>query len=305
MVRIPRSSNTFDAHHLKSHHLGELCKLVYGKNLSTSQLRESGFPVFGANGVIGWNNTYLYKSPMVVISCRGEYSGIVNMTPAKSFVTNNSIICEIIDPTIVFKRFLYWFLSIVPRSSVISGSAQPQVIVQDLKRVNVSCPPLPEQRRIAEILDTIDNAIKRTESLISKLKAMKHGLLHDLLTHGLDKNGKLRDPKAHPEQFKDSPLGRIPREWVIQELGKAAPKIQDGTHFSPKTTSGPFRYLTSKNIRFGHVDLSGCGWISEKEHEAIYSRCDVRYGDILLTKDGANTGNAAINNLNESAYYRV
>ena len=140
MVRIPRSSNTFDAHHLKSHPLGELCKLVYGKNLPTSQLRESGFPVFGANGVIGWNNTYLYKSPMVVISCRGEYSGTVNMTPAKSFVTNNSIICEVIDPTIVFKRFLYWFLSIIPRSSVISGSAQPQVIVQDLKRVNVSCP---------------------------------------------------------------------------------------------------------------------------------------------------------------------
>jgi len=82
-----------------------------------------------------------------------------------------------------------------------------------LKRVNVSCPPLPEQRRIAEILDTIDEAIQKTEALISKLKAMKQGLLHDLLTRGLDKNGKLRDPKAHPEQFKDSALGRIPKEW--------------------------------------------------------------------------------------------
>ncbi len=104
---------------------------------------------------------------------------------------------------------------------------------------------------------------------------------------------------AHSKQFKDSPLGRIPEEWIIQELGKAALKIQDGTHFSPKTTRGPFRYLTSKNVRFGYVDLSECGWISKKEHETIYARCDVRYGDVLLTKDGANTGNAAINNLNE------
>ncbi|MDL1981922.1 MAG: restriction endonuclease subunit S [Deltaproteobacteria bacterium] len=184
---------------------------------------------------------------------------------------------------------------------VATGTTNSHVRVTPKETLNwkIAHPPLPEQRRIAEILDTTDEAIQKTEALISKLKAMKQGLLHDLLTRGLDKNGKLRDPKAHPEKFKDSSLGRIPKGWVIQELGNATPKIQDGTHFSPKTTSGPFRYLTSKNIRFGHVDLSGCGWISEKEHEAIYSRCDVRYGDVLLTKDGANTGNAAINNLKE------
>jgi type I restriction enzyme S subunit len=196
--------------------------------------------------------------------------------------------------------YYHLFSIIVPElSRLASGSTFPEINQRNFEAIIVPMPSKEEQRRIAEILDTIDEAIQKTEALISKLKAMKQGLLHDLLTRGLDKNGKLRDPKAHPEQFKDSPLGRIPKGWVIQELGKAAPKIQDGTHFSPKTTSGPFRYLTSKNIRFGHVDLSGCGWISEKEHEAIYSRCDVRYGDVLLTKDGANTGNAAINNLKE------
>ena len=201
-----------------------------------------------------------------------------------------------IDTNFGWHLLSYWATSL---RIVAQGSTFEAIGKQELANLQVADIPLPEQRRIAEILDTIDEAIQKTEALISKLKAMKQGLLHDLLTRGLDKNGKLRDPKAHPEQFKDSLLGRIPKEWVIQELGKAAPKIQDGTHFSPKTTSGPFRYLTSKNIRFGHVDLSDCGWISKKEHEAIYSRCDVRYGDVLLTKDGANTGNAAINNLNE------
>ena len=181
----------------------------------------------------------------------------------------------------------------------VSYVGNPKLMNNVMANIVIPFPPFPKQRRIAKILETIDEVIQKTEALISKLKAMKQGLLNDLLTRGLGKNGKLRDPKDHPEQFKDSPLGRIPKGWVIQELGRAAPKIQDGTHFSPKTTSGPFRYLTSKNIRFGHVDLSDCGWISKKEHEAIYSRCDVRYGDVLLTKDGANTGNAAINNLNE------
>ena len=204
----------------------------------------------------------------------------------------------------VHPKFLFVYLSSEfgrahARKECKSAINQASLGQGDIKKLKIHLPSLPEQRRIAEILDTIDEAIQKTEALISKLTAMKQGLLHDLLTRGLDKNGKLRDPKTHPEQFKNSPLGMIPREWVIQELGKAAPKIQDGTHFSPKTTSGPFRYLTSKNIRLGYVDLSDCGWISEKEHEAIYSRCDVRYGDVLLTKDGANTGNAAINNLNE------
>ena len=100
-----------------------------------------------------------------------------------------------------------------------TGTTRKRINLTLLKTVKVDLPPLPEQRRIAEILDTIDEAIQKTEALIAKLKAMKQGLLHDLLTRGLDKNGKFRDPKAHPEQFKDSPLGRIPKEWDVINLG--------------------------------------------------------------------------------------
>ena len=214
--------------------------------------------------------------------------------------TNEAIAAFVPKSEDVNSKWLYHFLPGLVTSVTAEQAIKGQTLnKKKLNGLTIYLPSPNEQRRIAEILDTIDEAIQKTEALILKLKTIKQGLLHDVLTRGLDKNGKLRDPKAHPEQFKNSPLGRIPKEWVIQELGKAAPKIQDGTHFSPKTTSGPFRYLTSKNIRFGHVDLSDCGWISKKEHEAIYSRCDVRYGDVLLTKDGANTGNAAINNLNE------
>ncbi len=59
------------------------------------------------------------------------------------------------------------------------------------------------------VLDTVDEAIARSEAVIAKLKQTRVGLLHDLLTRGLDEHGQLRDPVAHPEQFKDSPLGRI------------------------------------------------------------------------------------------------
>ena len=63
------------------------------------------------------------------------------------------------------------------------------------------------------MLDTVDDAIAKTEAVIAKLKQVRAGLLQDLLTGGLDEHGQLRDPLGHPEQFQDSPLGRIPRVW--------------------------------------------------------------------------------------------
>ncbi|WP_162865510.1 restriction endonuclease subunit S [Deinococcus wulumuqiensis] len=75
--------------------------------------------------------------------------------------------------------------------------------------------------------------------------------------------------------------------------------LKDGTHFSPQEFGGPYKYITSKNIRFGYIDLSDIQSVSEEIHRKIYKGSPVKQGDILLTKDGANTGNVAINNLEE------
>ncbi|MDO8722629.1 MAG: restriction endonuclease subunit S, partial [Syntrophales bacterium] len=97
-----------------------------------------------------------------------------------------------------------------------SGSALKRLVLKDIRNLKIIYPSmLDEQRKIAKILNKIDEAIQKTEQLITKLKAMKQGLLRDLLTRGIDESGKLRDPIAHPEQFKDSPLGKIPNEWEI------------------------------------------------------------------------------------------
>lgn len=83
-------------------------------------------------------------------------------------------------------------------------------------------PPIEEQRRIAEILDTSDETIRKAEQLLAKLQLAKQGLLHDLLTRGFDDNGELRDPERHPEHFKDTELGILPKAWVIARLDDVA-----------------------------------------------------------------------------------
>lgn len=99
--------------------------------------------------------------------------------------------------------------------------------------------------------------------------------------------------------YKLTEVGVIPEEWDSEPCGKLSVKIQDGTHFSPTIRGNDYLYVTSKNIRFGYLDISTADRIDATQHEAIYKRCDVKYGDLLLTKDGANTGNAALNNLTE------
>ena len=89
-------------------------------------------------------------------------------------------------------------------------------------------------------------------------------------------------------------------EWVNRKLDDISDKIQDGTHFSPNTSDeGEYKYITSKNIRPGKLLLDNVEFISSEDHKGIYKRCDVQYGDVLLTKDGASTGNVCLNTLKE------
>lgn len=83
-------------------------------------------------------------------------------------------------------------------------------------------------------------------------------------------------------------------------LGDLCDKITDGTHHSPSNLpQGAFKYITAKNIKPWGLDLSELTYVDEETHREIYARCDVRKGDILYIKDGATTGIAAINPLEE------
>ncbi|QKG51831.1 restriction endonuclease subunit S [Hymenobacter sp. BRD67] len=87
-----------------------------------------------------------------------------------------------------------------------------------------------EQQRIAERISTLEQLIAQTEALIAKHERLRAGLLHDLLTYGVDEQGRRRSEETH--EFKDSAIGRIPVEWDITSLGEK---------FSIKSGSTPLR----------------------------------------------------------------
>ena len=171
-----------------------------------------------------------------------------------------------------------WYLTQYFKNQLITnsqGSTFTAVNKDDISVLKVICPVnIAEQQTIASILTTCDEAIEKTDAKIEKLKRIKQGLMQDLFRYGIDEKGRMRSEKTH--RFKDSPLGQIPVEWEVKTLVDVCEKIQDGTHYSPSSDdNGKFKYITSKNILFGKLDLSGITYISEADHKKIYSRCSV------------------------------
>jgi len=117
----------------------------------------------------------------------------------------------------LFYRLLYNFKNNIIEKYQQRTTGIINFILKDYFNEYIPLPPLPEQQKIAEILETIDNSIEKTDKIIEKYKRIKQGLMQDLLTKGIDENGNIRDEKTH--KFKDSPLGKIPEEWEVVRLG--------------------------------------------------------------------------------------
>jgi len=95
-------------------------------------------------------------------------------------------------------------------------SAQANLSLANVNDFVIDAPPLPEQRKIASILTTVDSLIEQTEALIEKYRRVKQGMMADLLSRGVDSDGKLRPTQQQaPELYKQSELGfdSLPIDW--------------------------------------------------------------------------------------------
>lgn len=280
----------------------DICTLGRGRVISTQEVAETPgtYPVYSSqtanNGEMGRIRTYDFEGEYVTWTTDGANAGTV-------FYRNGRFNCTNVCGTLQSKRklsiaFLAYVLGSVAKNHV-SYVGNPKLMNNIVAKIEIKIPnSFQEQTTIATILTTIDQAIEKTAQLIAKYERIKTGLMQDLLTRGIDENGNIRSEETH--EFKDSELGRIPVDWEVREMKEVCDKIQDGTHFSPKTSSiGDFLYITSKNIRMGELDLKNVEYLTKEAHEEIYRRCSVIFGDVLLTKDGANTGNISLNTIKE------
>ena len=158
----------------------------YGKGLATELLQKEGYPVFGSNGQIGFYKSYMYDKPQILISCRGASSGVVNISLPKSFITSNSLICEQKSSTeSLFEYLKYYFLN-TNLLQYQTGSAQPQITINNIKRLKLLVPEISVQRNFSEKIKKIDSEILNLQHQNTLLTRQRDLLLPRLMSGKLE-----------------------------------------------------------------------------------------------------------------------
>ena len=210
---------------------GSIVDGPFGSNLKTSDYVLSGVPVLQGKNVTNdkfvWSDVRyitlekakeLSRSSVrigdILIVKIGSvgYSAIVNDLKGFDYAIIPANLMKIdINHTKAHTNYVHqYMISPEGKQRIIAeaySTAQPALSLGTMKKFKLPIPPLPEQKKIASILSSVDEVIENTQKQINKLQDLKKATMNELLTKGI----------GHAE-FKDSKLGRIPKSWEINEL---------------------------------------------------------------------------------------
>ena len=179
--------------------------------------------------------------------------------------------------------FLFWNLNYNDKNlkTLRQGTSINGILREDLSSFLISLPSLSEQKKIAEILTTVDDAIEETDRIIEKTRELKKGLMQKLLTRGI----------GH-KKFKKTEIGKIPVDWAVVRLKEIA-NVRYGLGQPPALDDNGIPMVRATNIHEGAI--SKAGLISINRDALPLSRNPLlKNGDIIVVRSGAYTGDIGL-----------
>lgn len=147
--------------------LTSICNPKQWKTIPTKDLLEDGFPVYGANGIIGYWSEYNHTSDTIIIGCRGS-CGNVNIAHGTSYFNGNAMCLDNLSSKVNI-RYLYYFLQNYQFDKVISGTTIPQITQQGLEKVEVVIHEKNVQTEIVSHLDKVSDLIEKRRQQLDSL----------------------------------------------------------------------------------------------------------------------------------------
>ena len=157
--------------------LGNISKMYQPQTITGTELLPSGYPVFGANGYIGFYSEMNHENDQVTISARGEGTGTINYVNGPVWITGNSMVINVNDFDIN-KRFLHANLSSIKK--YITGGAQPQLTRDILTSVPIKLPNIFEQNKIGLFFKQLDETVNLHQNKLTQLKSLKKAYLQNM-----------------------------------------------------------------------------------------------------------------------------
>lgn len=255
------------------------------------------------------NKKYISEDSFKLLKCTEVYPGDVLICRLAEPIgracivpENNERYITSVDVSILrvsnkySKEFVHLYLNteeFLKKAELLSGGSTRQRISRiNLGNIRFDIPPLPQQRKIAEILSTCDAVIEKTEAAIAKYQAIKQGMMHDLFTRGIDVNtGKLRPSyQEAPHLYKESELGWIPKEWKVRKLEEIS-KINGRVGWKGYTVKdlrdrGPLAIGAAQIDKFNKLNLTNPVMLS---YEKFYESPEImiKKGDLLVVQRGS------------------
>ncbi|MEY8601983.1 restriction endonuclease subunit S [Staphylococcus shinii] len=233
-------------------------------------LRNKGeYPYYGATGIIDYVDDFIFDGNFILIGEDGanivsRSAPLVYFATGKFWVNNHA---HILYPKFGDIYFNYLLLENIDYEKYNTGTAQPKLNVQNLKKIKIKSPrDNSEQQKIGEFFSKLDRQIELEEQKLSLLEKQKKGYMQKIFSKEL--------------RFKDENGNNYP-EWEEKNL-KELIDVRDGTHESPKPSKDGYLLVTSKNLKNSKLDLSESYFISKEDYESINQRSKVEIGDILF-----------------------
>ena len=186
-----------------------------------------------------------------------------------------------VSPMLDQQYLLYYLKSEIALNYIrayATGSVRDNLKFATLQEFPINLCSLEEQKEIVSKLDHVNSLITARREQLAKLDELVKSRFIEMFG----------DPVSNP-------MG-----WGKKTLKEVCLKLNDGTHFSPESfETGEYKYVTAKNIKMSGFDFSNITYVPEEVHRPIYERCNPELGDVLYIKDGATTGIAMVNTLEE------
>ena len=253
-------------------------------NEAHRQQMQGGYPYCGANGVVDYVNDYIFDGEHILLAEDGGYwSSFENSTylmNGKFWVNNHAHVLQA-KQNLSHNYFLMCQLNYLDIKPFITGTTRGKLNQGMMKQVPLALPPLPEQRAIAHVLQTIQESKLTRQREIALERERKAALMDYLFSHGT--KGELR---------KQTEIGEIPENWEVVSLGNCCYKPEYGyTESANDSPVGP-KFLRITDIQNDMVNWEKVPYcVCSEETKEKYL---LKTGDIVIARIGATTGKAYI-----------
>ena len=295
--------------------LGDILNIYQPRTISKKEMKDFGkYVVFGANGVIGRYDRYNHAESEVLITCRGATCGTVNMSFPKSWVTGNAMVVSPIISKSIDKRCLFYALQSRDLSSVISGSAQPQITRQKLIPFVIPLPPLGEQDRIVQKIESCFEKADETAKNLEKIEVLIGQYRESLLAKAfrgelvpqapadepasvlLEKIRREREKEVKKKKQEFAPIGDdekpfdIPESWEWVRVGDIS-HIENGDRGKNYPSKKDLKnkgipFINAGHLSKGEVDFNKMNFITSDKYHRLSSG-KVKEGDIIFCLRGS------------------